>query len=128
MNDQGYPAHLAFPFRIGPGGRMARTQSIEEHVSQELIQLILTNPGERAYLPDFGGGARRLIFEEISDVTAGLTKARITQAITRWLGQRITLQDLEVKVKDETIEVEIKYRIAGTDDTRVMRFQRGGDL
>lgn len=118
--------HLSFPFRIGGDGRIAQVSSLENHVRDELIQLILTNAGERLFLPEFGGGVRRLVFENIDETAAGMTKATLTQAISRWLGHRIELQDLVVTVDQETIEVEIKYRIAGTEDTRVMRFQRSG--
>jgi uncharacterized protein len=118
--------HLSFPFRIGPDGRTATVSTLEEHVKDELIQLILTNLGERAFLPEFGGGVRRLVFEGADETTAGVTKAMLTQAISRWLGHRITLEDLKVKVENEKIEVEIKYRIAGAEDTRIMRFQRSG--
>ena len=125
MTDE-YGRHLAFPFRIGNDGRIAQVSNIEDHVRDELIQLILTNLGERLFLPEFGGGVRRMVFEGINDATASMTKAMLTQAITRWLGHRITLEDLQVTAENETIEVEIKYRIAGTEDTRVMRFQRSG--
>lgn len=118
--------HLSFPFRIGKDGRTARVSSLEEHVRDELIQLILTNFGERAFLPEFGGGVRRLVFEKADEATAGITKASLTQAISRWLGHRITLEELKVAVENEKIEVEIKYRIAGTEDSRVMKFQRSG--
>jgi Bacteriophage baseplate protein W len=121
-----YGNHLAFPFGIGNDGRTQQVSSLEEHVKDELIQLILTNPGERLFLPEFGGGIRRMVFEGLYDTTAALTKATITQAISNWLGHRITLQDLQVSVENETIEVEIKYRIAGTPDSRILRFQRKG--
>lgn len=121
-----YGSHLSFPFRVGKDGRTARVLSLEEHVRDELIQLILTNPGERLFLPEFGGGARRLVFENIDEAVAGLTKATLTRAISKWLGHRITLEDLNVTVEHETIEVDIKYRIAGTEDTRILRFQRSG--
>lgn len=121
-----YGKHLSLPFRIGKDGRTAGVSSLEEHVRDELIQLILTNPGERAFLPEFGGGVRRLVFENIDEATAGMTKAMLTQAISRWLGHRITLEDLTVAVENEKIEVEIKYRIAGTEDAKVMRFQKTG--
>lgn len=125
MNND-YPRHLSFPFRIGADGRTTATAESEEHIRDELIQLILTNPGERPYLPDFGGGVRRLVFENIDETSAGLTKATLTQAISRWLGHRIALEELDVTVENEKIEVEIKYRIAGTEDSRIMRFQRSG--
>lgn len=116
--------HLSFPFRLGSEGRAAQVSTLEQHVHDELIQLILTNLGERAFLPEFGGGVRRMVFENADPTTAGMTKAMLTQAITRWLGHRLTLEDLQVLIENERIEVEIKYRLAGSEDTRVMRFQR----
>jgi phage baseplate assembly protein W len=119
--------HLSFPFRVGADGRTAGVSSLEEHVRDELIQLLLTNPGERLFLPEFGGGLRRLVFEPADEASRGMTKAAVTQAISNWLGRRITLEDLAVEVENATIEVEIKYRLAGTEDSRVMRFQRSGE-
>lgn len=123
---ENYGRHLSFPFRIGKDGRTAQVTTLEDHVRDELIQLILTNPGERAFLPEFGGGVRRLVFENADETTAGITKAMLTQAISRWLGHRITLEELKVKVEQERIDVEIKYRITGTEDSRVVRFERKG--
>lgn len=120
-------SHLSFPFCIGPDGRTARVPNLETHVRDELIQLILTNLGERAFLPEFGGGVRRLVFEGIHETTAAMTKAMLTQAISRWLGHRITLEELKVAVKNETIWVEIKYRIAGSDESRVLKFAHEGE-
>lgn len=119
--------HLAFPFRIEHDGRTATPRSAEEHIRDEVVQLLMTNPGERPFLPEFGGGVRKLIFEPESDALRGVTRARITQALSRWLGHRLTLENLEVNFQDSTLEVEIKYRPAGTDDSRVLKFQRKGN-
>jgi phage baseplate assembly protein W len=118
--------HLSFPFRIGKDGRTAQVRPEEEHVHDELVQLILTNLGERVFMSEFGGGVRRLVFENITDATHSVTKAMLTRSISRWLGHRLTLEELVVNTHNETIEVEIKYRIAGTEDRRVMRFERKG--
>ena len=88
--------HLAFPFRIGTDGRTVQTTSREVHVHDEIIQLLMTNLGERAFLPEFGGDVRRLLFEPLNEATRGVTKAKITQAISTWLGHRVTLEDLSV--------------------------------
>lgn len=125
--------HLSFPFRVGSDGRMTTVRTLEEHIRDELVQLILTNQGERPFLVDFGGGVRRLVFEAADEATAAVAKATITQAINRWLGHRVVLEYLDVKVKeqnkaipDATIMVDIRYRLAGTEETRVLRFQRNG--
>ena len=75
---------------------------------------------------EFGGGVRRLVFENADEVTGGITKAMLTQAVSRYLGHRVTLEDLSVTIVNETIDISINYRIAGTEDSRVLKFQRSG--
>jgi len=118
--------HISFPFRIGNNGSVATVRSLEDHVRDELMQLLLTNPGERAFLPEFGAGIRRLVFQNADPSTAGLVKATITHAISYWLGTRISLEDLQVRIENEKIQVDIKYRVAGSTDTKVIRFERKG--
>ena len=133
--------HLSFPFRVGSDGRTVAPQSDAEHVRDEVLQLLLTAPGERLFLPEFGGGVRRLVFEPASDVLRGVVRARITQALSRWLGVRLTVESVDVRFGDEAaipgdvpallldaqtggLEVSVKYRPAGSADSRVVRFQR----
>ena len=120
--------HLAFPFRIGSDGRSAAPQSDSDQVRDELLQLLLTAPGERLFLPEFGGGVRRLVFEPASDVLHGVVKARITNALSRWLATRLTVDLIDVRFEDATalLEVSVKYRPAGSSDSRVIKFQRSG--
>jgi uncharacterized protein len=118
--------HLSFPFRVAPDGRTAQVQSLEEHVRDELIQLLLTNPAERDCLPEFGGGARRLVFDGAGETSAAMAKAMISQALSRWLQSRITVDALEVTPNDTTLTVDLTYRLAGTDDPRRITFQRSG--
>lgn len=118
--------HLAFPFRIGPDGRSAAPVSDAAHVRDEVLQLLLTSPGERLFQPEIGGGVRKLVFEPASEVLRGVVKARITNALSRWLGQRLTVEQIDVIWDDAAamMEVDLSYRIAGSTDTRVLRFQR----
>lgn len=118
--------HLSFPFRIGLDGRTAEVVTLEEHVRDELIQLLLTNLGERPFLTEFGAGVRRLVFEAADETTAAMSKALITEAVSRWLGHRVVLELLEVIVENSQIQIDLKYRIAGTEDSRILRFQRNG--
>jgi phage baseplate assembly protein W len=119
-----YGRHLSFPFRVGADGRTAQVTREDEHVRDELIQLLLTTPGERPFVVDFGGGVRRLVFEPADPGAQGLVKATITQAVRNWLGHRVELDALEVTIADSTITVDVAYRLAGTEETRVLRFQR----
>lgn len=118
--------HLAFPFRIGADGRTATPASLDEHVKGEVIQLLLTNPGERPFLPTFGGGLRRLIFEGNDDVTAGVAKATVSEALSHWLGHRIEVRRLEVESREATLSVDLQYVVIDTGEEQVVRFEHEG--
>ena len=115
--------HMAFPFRIASDGRTAAPASVEDHVRGELMQLLLTSPGEREFLPLFGGGLRRLIFEPNDPVTLGLAKAAITQAVQRWLGERIEIKQLEVQADQSALVVDLRYRVVATGVEKQVRFE-----
>jgi phage baseplate assembly protein W len=119
-----YGRHLSFPFRVGADGRTAQVVREDEHVRDELVQLLLTTPGERPFRVDFGGGVRRLVFEPADPSAQGVVKATITQAVSNWLGHRVALVALEVTIVDSTLTVDVAYKLAGTEETRVLRFQR----
>jgi phage baseplate assembly protein W len=122
-----YGAYPTFPFQIGEDGRTACVVDSDQHVAEEVLQLILTAIGERLFQPTLGTNVRRLVFENLDEVTAGITKSTITQAIARFLGDRVDLEDLVVKAEESTITVDLRYRPAGSPDTRVLRLQRTED-
>lgn len=118
-----YPRFLAFPFRIGSDGRTVAVAGLDDHVRDEIVQLILTANGERLFLPQLGTNVRRLVFENLDDAVAGLTKATIANALSQWLGHRVHVDSLDVAVDQSTISVDISYRVAGGGANQV-RFQR----
>jgi phage baseplate assembly protein W len=115
--------HLAFPFRIGRDGRCATPATTEEHVEHELMQLLLTELGERLYAPELGTNLRRMVFEGTDSAAGGLARATIAQAIVRWLGDRLTVEDLAVEVSGGAFEIAIRYRIGG-GAPRALRLRR----
>ncbi|MGF1625584.1 MAG: GPW/gp25 family protein [Alphaproteobacteria bacterium] len=115
--------HLAFPFRIAPDGRTATPATVDDHVKGEVIQLLLTSPGERPFLPTFGGGLRRLVFEANSDATAALARAAISRAISLWLKTRVELLVLEVENEDATLLVGLQYKVIATGERQALRFE-----
>lgn len=113
--------HLAFPFRIGADGRTAAPADITDHVRGELIQLLLTAPGERPFLPSFGAGLKRLVFERNDPVAAGLANATVSRNLSTWLGQRVAVESLKVESIDSLLQVDLSYRIVATGEVRGMR-------
>jgi phage baseplate assembly protein W len=117
--------HLAFPFRIGSDGRSAAPADLTDHVRGELVQLLLTAPGERPFLPSFGAGLKRLVFERNDPVAAAMAKATVSQNLSRWLGHRVAVESLEVDATESMLTVNLRYRLLGTGEVRGMKLQSG---
>jgi len=115
--------HLRFPFTIGDDGRPETPHDLADHVRSEVIQLLLTDPGERDFQPRFGGGMKRLVFELNSDVTAALARARLTKALNFYLGDRLQIRQLETEAIDSTLSVDLVYQLVGSAETRRLRFE-----
>ncbi len=64
-------------------------------IKADLMQLILTNPGERVMLPAFGTPLRELLFEQNDNITFEKVKQAIIQAISYW-EPRIVVTDIIV--------------------------------
>jgi uncharacterized protein len=108
---------FAHPFAIDAASGQAAQASYQDHVDQMIRQVLLTDPGERICLPTFGAGLRRLLFAPMSaspgQATAPATlagwpggqldstaKMTVTQALTTWLGDQITVQSVVVQTSD----------------------------
>ncbi|HEX8306568.1 MAG TPA: GPW/gp25 family protein [Jatrophihabitans sp.] len=86
----------AYPLRIDAGARQLARANYPEHVNQLLRQLLLTSPGERVCLPEFGCGLRRLVFAPQSDALTATVRIQVQQSINRWLGDQVRLTDVQV--------------------------------
>jgi Bacteriophage baseplate protein W len=67
----------AFPFRIDSASLRTAQSGYVGHVEQMIWQLLLTSPGERVDLPQFGCGLRSLIFAPNSDALAATVQLRV---------------------------------------------------
>ncbi|HLB44706.1 MAG TPA: GPW/gp25 family protein [Candidatus Limnocylindrales bacterium] len=88
--------------------------TIDDHVRGEIVQLLLTAPGERPFLPSFGAGLKRLVFERNDPISAALAKATVAQSLSRWLQSRIAVVALDVNADDSTLRVDLSYRVLAT--------------
>jgi hypothetical protein len=66
------------------------------------------------------------VFEGAGLTTTAMAKAMVSQALSRWLAERITVEELDVSGVGETLVVELVYRPAGAADSRRDRFERSG--
>ena len=117
----------SFPLRINASQRQAQQAAYPAHVAQMIRQFLLTSPGERIDLPDFGGGLRRMIFAPITSELASTSELLIRRGLNKYLGQHIEL--LKVTVRNATeidpgaIEVFIEYRLKETQENASLTLQ-----
>lgn len=110
----------AFPFRIDPASRQGQRASYEAHVEQMVIQLLLTAPGERADLPEFGCGLRGLVFAGASDVVAATTQMLVQEALGRWLADHLTVRAVDVippsmVAEENQLVIRVTYELVATN-------------
>jgi Bacteriophage baseplate protein W len=101
-------SYLDYPFHIDPRGRAATTGE-DDHIRDMIEQVLFTNPGERVNLPDFGCGIKQLVFAPNSDTLATVTRFTINQALQKWLGDLIDVQNVEVVADEATLNIQITY-------------------
>src|SRR5271155_3348580 len=86
----------SYPFRISSVSGQAAQTSYATHVDQMIRQILLTAPGERADLPEFGCGLRQLIFAPDSDALQATCQITVQRALNRWLCDQIQVQNVSV--------------------------------
>ena len=101
-------SYLAFPFRLTPAGAVAGVD-IEDHLRQRIEQVLFTSPGERVMLPEFGCGARNLVFQGNNDALAAATEFTIAHALQSTLGADVMVNAVNVFAREETLQVEGVY-------------------
>jgi phage baseplate assembly protein W len=117
----------AFPFRIDGGARQAGLAAYPEHVAQMIRQVLLTAPGERVDLPEFGCGLRQLLFAPNSDGLSATAQIVVKQALDRWLASQIELRTVEVlapvEPDDDRVRLRIEYVLIETRETHSTEVQ-----
>jgi phage baseplate assembly protein W len=112
---------IRHPVAVDAGlGRLRVETDYAAHVEQMMMQVLLTAPGERVNRPEFGCGVRRMVFAPNSVVSASLAQVSVVQALERWLGSVLTVEDVEVVPVEERLDIKIRYRIRALGEQRFL--------
>jgi|TARA_R110000824_G_scaffold29741_2_gene98634 uncharacterized protein len=105
--------NIDFPFRDSKEGFYFNlTKTNETAIRADLLHLLLTNKGERLYMPDFGSDLKKFIFEPNDSITHIDIKNNINETIKKYIPNLI-IDSIEFKNNDieELIVVEVKYTV-----------------
>lgn len=100
---------FGFPFGVSQEGTIAPDPNEEVDLRGKIIQVLFTTPGERVNHPDFGCGLDNLVFDPSNAILAAATEFTVGAALTRWLGDLLVVDGVNVTAVDEAITVEVAY-------------------
>jgi len=105
---------VSLPFN-GPSGPFNSTYSTKDQVKSNLINLILTEKGERIMNPEFGCDLKKVLFEQIVEDTFDDIKQIINESITTFIPEigstDITVESTPDYNNSNTISVTVKYKL-----------------
>ena len=107
---------LDLPFNAN--GVFRSTYQSKDAVKVNLVNYLLTNPGERIANPEFGAGLRNFVFDQIADENLEFLEDKISEDIENNI-PNINLQNVTVSGTPDlnTVIIGIQYSIAQTGIT-----------
>lgn len=85
---------LQYPLVKTPRGILAKKKGVDQ-IKSDLLQLLLTNPGERVMLPQFGTPLRTLFFEPNDRFVVNQARQMIIDSISTW-EPRVPIEAIEI--------------------------------
>jgi phage baseplate assembly protein W len=112
---------IAYPFRVDSASQQTAQAAYPAHIDQMVRQLLLTSPGERVDLPQFGCGLRSLVFAPITDALTATVQLRVLQALGQWLSGIVTPNEVTVltaaassELAPGTLKITVAYTVVET--------------
>lgn len=107
--------NIKFPFQESKKGFFVELNKTDNQaIKSDLMHLILTQKGQRLYMPDFGTNLLKYIFEPNDSITFGDIKTEINQLVKRYLPELI-INDISISQSDTNEHVailRIDYKIS----------------
>jgi|TARA_R110000824_G_scaffold234818_1_gene423451 phage baseplate assembly protein W len=114
-------------------GPYALTKTFKEVAQQDFKNLVLTSPGERIMIPEFGVGLHRLLFEQINDELYGVISTRIYEQTAEYL-PFINIEEVNFFKNEDhpsvalnEIQVQILYNILPINEEDVLTITSSTD-
>jgi len=109
--------NIDFPFKDSDKGfYLNLNQTDRDAIRADLLHLLLTNKGERLYLPDFGSDLKKYIFEPNDAITHEEIRDNLNETIKTYI-PNVIINSIEFKNNDveESIVVELTFTV--TEDS-----------
>lgn len=112
---KGSARYLSFPFRMDRDG--GRRSGRSDHVREQIAVIVLTAPGDRVFLPDFGIGAQQLLFLPMTPQLWGRVESSLAAGVSDALKGEAEPGSIEVSAgpapgSPEQLDILVRYRLS----------------
>ena len=102
--------------------------NVKDQLKSDLLMLLLTDPGERVFLLDYGVGLKKLLFEPNGENITETLKTMINKKLSKFLPQISILStqtnsNLEEDPHSVSISIQFKYNIDNSADSIQLNFK-----
>ena len=120
--DKNVEIGIAFP--LDENNMFKGTENVRDQIKSNLLNLLLTYPGERINLPTFGIGLKKLLFEPNIDLE--ILKSKIQSQINRFIVD-IKLKNIGIDKSEDKHTVSLTltyaYLLDNSPDTIQLNFR-----
>ena len=100
--------------QISNGFTPINRDNLKEVAIFNLKNIILTIPGERIMLPEFGVGVKNYLFELDTSVDIESLKSRINSQVQQFASY-IQLMDIQISMGENSLDMRIKFAVPSAD-------------
>ena len=122
-----YSPKLPLTFDKKDGYEMMNT--LGQVVKQNLKMLVLTIPGERIMMPNFGAGLYKFFFEPMIPSTFGAVRTSIREQVRTYMPYvsinsiEFLTSDIDKTLSDTAVRIVLRYSIPTFNSNDVLDFQ-----
>lgn len=110
-------------------GSYSMNKTALESVKQNLKMLLLTNPGERMMLPDYGVGLRAMLFAQNSSELDGMIKNRIDSQVKQYM-PFVSVKNIDIATMEQNenaIYIKVSFVVPSLRLTEEINFVLGAN-
>ena len=103
-------------------------KTLGETVRQNLKNLLLTSPGERVMIPEFGAGLRTVLFEPMLATTFSEARERVYRQVNRFM-PFVVLESVSFLTNEEDsalglnqVVIRVEYNFGSLNETDTLEF------
>jgi len=115
---------IIFPFDDSSKGDYIKlSEDKDSEVQASILHVLLTQRGERYYLPDFGTNLRQHLFSPLDDKTLVIIEDEIRESLKKWI-PNLEIESVNIKrydITDEAINENQRHQISISLDYQIRR-------